>query len=89
MMLEMRPWLRRLAEGALALAVVLLLLFGALAISDELGWESRGARRALFAGLILVIVAIWLVGSEIPALKRRLREGKAPAPRHKWHWPER
>ncbi len=44
--------------GSLAIVAVCLLV--ALEVTDEMGWEGRGAKRAVFGGLVLLIFVIGL-----------------------------
>jgi uncharacterized membrane protein YhaH (DUF805 family) len=83
----MAPWLQRLLTGVASVLVILLLVVASIFIADMLGWESRGAKRSVFGVIVLGIVAIFVVGSELPAFKRRLRDGKPSPPKHKWKWP--
>jgi uncharacterized membrane protein YhaH (DUF805 family) len=87
MICGMAPWLQRLLTGVASVLVIVLLVVASIFIADVFGWESRGARRSVFGVIVLCILAVFLIGSEVPALVRRLRDGKPPPPKHKWKWP--
>jgi uncharacterized membrane protein YhaH (DUF805 family) len=83
----MARWLKRLLTWIGEVVAALILVMVSIFVADMLGWESRGARRALAGSIVLFMVLALVVGSELPALRRRLRDGKPPRPRHKRKFP--